>query len=323
MGFEPTTTGITIRYSNQLSYAHHCQNICRTIDNLGAPDRTRTCNRRLRRPMLYPVELRARARSLAHRSCLDSALRFAPIEVVGVEGFELSTSSSQSWRSTRLSYTPPTPAYSCRTAAESAKCASDHRGSPASINTSFFYTATGHPAASLQNKKGAEAPFAYLARPERFELPTTKFVAWYSIQLSYGREEAELYSVCVRCLKPVMPENKKSSQMPLPFVTPRDATRNIHVPRPAGSFRCTNRQSCRFVEPRGFAHAAFRRKEREGCYSVHPCTSPFGHLRCTNRLSCRFVEPDGSCTRHSPHKRKRGRAPRLRFWRRGRDSNPR
>jgi hypothetical protein len=31
-----------------------------------------------------------------------------------------------------------------------------------------------------------------MARPERFELPTTKFVAWYSIQLSYGREEAEL-----------------------------------------------------------------------------------------------------------------------------------
>ena len=28
-----------------------------------------------------------------------------------------------------------------------------------------------------------------LARPERFELPTTKFVAWYSIQLSYGRME--------------------------------------------------------------------------------------------------------------------------------------
>jgi hypothetical protein len=28
-----------------------------------------------------------------------------------------------------------------------------------------------------------------VARPERFELPTTKFVAWYSIQLSYGRTE--------------------------------------------------------------------------------------------------------------------------------------
>ena len=26
-----------------------------------------------------------------------------------------------------------------------------------------------------------------VARPERFELPTPKFVAWCSIQLSYGR----------------------------------------------------------------------------------------------------------------------------------------
>ena len=33
-------------------------------------------------------------------------------------------------------------------------------------------------------------PFDLLvARPERFELPTTKFVAWCSIQLSYGRAE--------------------------------------------------------------------------------------------------------------------------------------
>jgi hypothetical protein len=44
-----------------------------------------------------------------------------------------------------------------------------------------------------KKEKGAKAPFANLARPERFELPTTKFVAWYSIQLSYGREEAELF----------------------------------------------------------------------------------------------------------------------------------
>ena len=28
-----------------------------------------------------------------------------------------------------------------------------------------------------------------MARPERFELPTTWFVARYSVQLSYGREE--------------------------------------------------------------------------------------------------------------------------------------
>jgi hypothetical protein len=30
-----------------------------------------------------------------------------------------------------------------------------------------------------------------MARPEGFEPPTTKFVAWYSIQLSYGREAAQ------------------------------------------------------------------------------------------------------------------------------------
>ena len=30
-------------------------------------------------------------------------------------------------------------------------------------------------------------PLIYLARPERFELPTARFVAEYSIQLSYGR----------------------------------------------------------------------------------------------------------------------------------------
>ena len=41
---------------------HPCRN------KLGAPDRNRTCNRRLRRPMLYPVELRAHESSLAHRA---------------------------------------------------------------------------------------------------------------------------------------------------------------------------------------------------------------------------------------------------------------
>ncbi len=47
------------------------------------------------------------------------------------------------------------------------------------------------PIAQHQRQKGAEAPFhpQQVARPERFELPTTKFVAWYSIQLSYGRAE--------------------------------------------------------------------------------------------------------------------------------------
>ena len=50
MGFEPTTTGITIRDS--------------TVElqpplNTGLPDRTRTCDPQLRRLVLYPAELRA------------------------------------------------------------------------------------------------------------------------------------------------------------------------------------------------------------------------------------------------------------------------
>ena len=52
-----------------LSYAHHCKTLPftslrsrlppRRMPETGAPGRTRTCSRRLRRPMLYPVELQA------------------------------------------------------------------------------------------------------------------------------------------------------------------------------------------------------------------------------------------------------------------------
>ena len=49
-----------------------------------------------------------------------------------------------------------------------------------------------------------------MARPERFELPTTKFVAWYSIQLSYGRalkpfpaDDAAAQCITARLERPV------------------------------------------------------------------------------------------------------------------------
>src|SRR5438552_10919890 len=54
MGFEPTTTGITIRDSTAE---------LQPPSAIGAPDRIRTCYPRLRRPVLYPDELRARSGS--------------------------------------------------------------------------------------------------------------------------------------------------------------------------------------------------------------------------------------------------------------------
>jgi hypothetical protein len=62
MGFEPTTAGITIRDSTvelPPPLKHRSRRSRRAQSNSGAPDRTRTCYPRLRRPVLYPNELRA------------------------------------------------------------------------------------------------------------------------------------------------------------------------------------------------------------------------------------------------------------------------
>src|SRR5690606_20619295 len=63
-GLEPPTTGITIQYSNQLSYSHHIETFHRGARD-GAPGRNRTCNHSLRRGVLYPVELRAHNSGIA------------------------------------------------------------------------------------------------------------------------------------------------------------------------------------------------------------------------------------------------------------------
>ena len=47
------------------------------------------------------------------------------------------------------------------------------------------------PAGKNKGRQSLAGPWM-MARPERFELPTTKFVAWCSIQLSYGREGGEV-----------------------------------------------------------------------------------------------------------------------------------
>src|SRR5205809_4067240 len=92
MGFEPTTTGITIRDSTAELQPPFW------IQGPGAPDRIRTCYPRLRRPVLYPDELRA--------PWLRSTVPDMKDVGVGVEGFEPPTSCSQSKCATRLRYTP-------------------------------------------------------------------------------------------------------------------------------------------------------------------------------------------------------------------------
>jgi hypothetical protein len=86
----------------QLSYVHHRKTrllptrLPRVAppdkECFGTPGRTRTCDPRLRRPLLYPAELRAPCTVL--------------LRLVGVEGFEPPTSCSQSRCATRLRYTP-------------------------------------------------------------------------------------------------------------------------------------------------------------------------------------------------------------------------
>ena len=44
-----------------------------------------------------------------------------------------------------------------------------------------------HSRSPPHKKTPHQQAFSYVARPERFELPTPRFEAWCSIQLSYGR----------------------------------------------------------------------------------------------------------------------------------------
>jgi hypothetical protein len=79
------------------------QRVCRGACNsliIGAPGGTRTPDPRLRRPVLYPVELRAPGPAMHGEQAGFSW------GLVGVTGFEPATSCSQSRRATGLRYTP-------------------------------------------------------------------------------------------------------------------------------------------------------------------------------------------------------------------------
>ena len=135
MGLEPTTTGITIRYSNQLSYTHRGTLFAdlaadsdlqilldRDIARRVQPDRFLTAIARVARPTgLEPATVglegrcsirlsygRIVSRIVARKPRRPSnASCLARAKVVGVEGFEPPTPCSQSRCATRLRYTPP------------------------------------------------------------------------------------------------------------------------------------------------------------------------------------------------------------------------
>lgn len=90
MGFEPTTTGITIRDSTAELHPPQKRHYAMLPSALaGLPGGSRTPDPRLRRPLLYPAELRA-----VHGW------------LVGAAGFEPATLCSQSRCATGLRYTP-------------------------------------------------------------------------------------------------------------------------------------------------------------------------------------------------------------------------
>ena len=116
MGFEPTTTGITIRDSTTE---------LQPPPGTGLPDRNRTCDPQLRRLMLYPTELRAAnpqtnfCRAAGPHSTRQGRAEMKRLgadreRMVGARGFEPPTSCSQSKHSTGLSYAPTTGECSTR-----------------------------------------------------------------------------------------------------------------------------------------------------------------------------------------------------------------
>src|SRR5690606_26238626 len=72
------------------------------LDFYSAPGRSRTCDPRLRRPLLYPTELRTQnPKSLKYLWQISGLKRS-----IGAAGFEPAASCSQSRRATRLRYAP-------------------------------------------------------------------------------------------------------------------------------------------------------------------------------------------------------------------------
>ena len=160
----------------RLSYIHH-RKPCPT----GAPDRNRTCNRRLRRPMLYPVELRALG-SVVPPARYATTASTAPLAEAG-RGRGIRTHDIQLPKLARYQ-TALYPAYILRHRTHDPTRYGQYR--------ERSNPAAAAPALNIDARNGFGRRLIAMARPEGFEPPTTWFVARYSIQLSYGRVERKV-----------------------------------------------------------------------------------------------------------------------------------
>ncbi len=165
-----------------------------------------------------------------------------------------------------------------------------------------------------------------MARPERFELPTTKFVAWYSIQLSYGRK-CKLHFIAVpddtsrlakrRLAHPCTIARGENDMLNVVFSIPLAQLSHGRIRRPNYVGGRTEVQ-----------HTAKLDMAEGGSTPYIPVIHPSGQLRRSSlfgtNLSNRHVDCRGFESTLSRNLSRGSVGPRRTDdWRRGRDSNPR
>jgi hypothetical protein len=195
---------------------------CRTCDGRsfwscrlrvgGAPGRTRTCDPRLRRPMLYPTELRAPL-PILHQVVLPSPGRIAPLpsmagarsrqrslsKIVPYDFVEPATLGLEGRCSIQLSYGRSEPKPSCRTGGKrkvkggrSENCCRNSASEPsASLVASLANRPAGRQERGMRKVKGQKA-----RRNAASDFPLSSFLLPLLISSMVGAEGFEPPTLC-------------------------------------------------------------------------------------------------------------------------------